>query len=162
MNWTADKKKYINWRAKRASLLSCQLSSRYILFIYLYIYIFIYLYIYIFIYLCIYIFIYLYIYIFIYLYIYIFIYLYIYIFIYLYIYIFIYLASEASLSLVMSIELEIYYIYIFIYLYIYIYTYVSTWIYGKTERQINKTTMPDECNFGSVTYALKIEAWDLF
>ncbi len=54
------------------------------------------------------------------------------------------------------------YIYIFIYLYIYIYTYVSTWIYGKTERQINKTTMPDECNFGSVTYALKIEAWDLF
>ncbi len=77
------------------------------------------------------------------------------------------MASEASLSLVMSIELEIYYIYIFIYLYIYIFIYIRTSalamrIYGKTERQIDKTTMPDECNFDSVTYALKIEAWDLF
>ena len=54
------------------------------------------------------------------------------------------------------------YIYISIYLYVRQHIYVSTWIYGKTERQIDKTTMPDECNFDSVTYALKIEAWDLF
>ena len=36
------------------------------------------------------------------------------------------------------------------------------WIYGKTERWIDKTTMRDECNFDSVTYALKIEARDPF
>ncbi len=36
------------------------------------------------------------------------------------------------------------------------------WIYGKTERRIDKMTMPDECNFDSVTYALKIEARDPF
>ncbi len=29
-------------------------------------------------------------------------------------------------------------------------------IYGKTERRIDKTTMPDECNFDSVTYARKL------
>ena len=61
----------------------------------------------------------------------------------------------------MSIELEIYYIYIFIHLYIRASALVI-WIYGKTERQIDKTTMPDECNFDSVTYALKIEARDPF
>ena len=32
------------------------------------------------------------------------------------------------------------------------------WIYGKTERRIDKTTMPDECNFDSVAHALKIES----
>ena len=61
----------------------------------------------------------------------------------------------------MSIELEIYYIYIFINLYICASALVI-WIYGKTERQIDKTTMPDESNFDSVTYALKIEARDPF
>ena len=75
------------------------------------------------------------------------------------------MAIEANLSLVLSIDLEIYYIYIFIYLYIYIYIRASAlviWVYGKTERQTDKTTMPDECNFDSVTYALKIEARDPF
>ena len=98
---------FTSWRAKRASLLSCQLSSRYILFIYLYIYIFIYflaseasLSLVMSIELEIY---------------------YIYIFIYL-------LASEASLSLVMSIEIEIYFIYIFIYLYIYIFIYLYAYV----------------------------------
>ena len=81
------------------------------------------------------------------------------------------MASEASLSLVMSVELDIYFIYIFIYLYIYIfiylYIYIRTsalviWIYDKTERGIDKSTTPDECNFDSVTYALKIEVRDPF
>ena len=36
------------------------------------------------------------------------------------------------------------------------------WIYGKAKREINKTTMPDECKFDSVTYALKIQARDPF
>ncbi len=53
------------------------------------------------------------------------------------------------------------------YLYIYIFIYIRASalvmrIYGKTERRIDKTTMPDECNFDSVTYALKIEARDSF
>ena len=75
----------------------------------------------------------------------------------------IYLASEASLSLVMSIELEIYFIYIFIYLYIYMRTSALViWIYGKTERRIDKATMPDKCNFDSVTYALKLKQGTLF
>ena len=69
------------------------------------------------------------------------------------------LASEASLSLVMSIELEIYYIYIFIYIRA---SALVIWIYGKTERRIDKKAMPDECNFDSVTYALKLEARDPF
>ena len=73
------------------------------------------------------------------------------------------MASEASLSLVMLVELDIYFIYIFIYLYIYIRTSALViWIYDKTERGIDKSTMPDECNFDSVTYALKIEVRDPF
>ena len=50
-------------------------------------------------------------------------------------------------------------------IYIFIYIRASAlviWIYGKTERRMDKTTMPDKCNFDSVTYALKIEARDLF
>ena len=47
----------------------------------------------------------------------------------------------------------------FIYLYIYMRTSALViWIYGKTERRIEKTTMPDECNFDSATYVQKIES----
>ena len=52
-----------------------------------------------------------------------------------------------------------------IFIYLYIYTRASalfTWIYGKTEKRIDKTTMPDDCNFAYVTYALKIKARDFF
>ena len=68
------------------------------------------------------------------------------------------LVSKATLSLVMSIEIEIYlYIYIFIYLYIRTSAFVI-WIYGKKKRRIDKTMMPDECNYDSATHALKVEA----
>ena len=52
----------------------------------------------------------------------------------------------------------------YIYIFIYLYTYVSTCHMNlrQTDRRIDKTTMPDECNFDSVTYALKIEARDPF
>ena len=46
------------------------------------------------------------------------------------------LASEASLSLVMSFEVKIYFIYIFIYLYTYVSTcYMDLWQNGKTDRR---------------------------
>ena len=52
---------------------------------------------------------------------------------------------------------------IFVYLYIYMRTSALViWIYGKTERRINKTAMPDECNFDSVTYGLKLKQGTLF
>ena len=64
-------------------------------------------------------------------------------------------------SLVMLVEVEIYYIYMFIYLYLYVHQHLS---YGFTVKQkrIDITMMPDECNFDSTTYELKIETGIFF